>query len=236
MPSSSLEFQDVYRTFLDDKTPQIFLAAALASQDDALLLLMAILSDLLYLRCSLGQVVRLATAKIRQTPRHNPFVPLSPHTELDRMESVLSLALDRWYETFHTRVPLEIMAFYHYCSMYLSCGQLLDFPQMAGYRPLKSEPNSKIDISVSGKAVRQAWLVLDNAAARPKPPSTDTLCPVWLPVMIFHAGLLVWASRFFVVPSMWRNTKVLRYCLHLESNLKACVGRVVSRWRQLSIG
>ncbi|CRG82907.1 hypothetical protein PISL3812_00254 [Talaromyces islandicus] len=194
MPSSSLKFQDVYSTFLYDGTPH-FSAPEVTSQDDALLLLMAVLSDLLFLRASLRQIVRSANAELIQFPKYNPFVPLSPHTELERMESVLSLALDRWYETFYTSMPPEIVAFYHYCRMYLSCDQLLNLPRMAGYKPFKSEPNSNIEISISGNAVRQAWLVLDNAAARQKLSSTDTLTPIWLPAMIFHAGLLVWAKQ-----------------------------------------
>lgn len=195
MPSSSLAFQDVYRALLDDKTPQNNLSGEVTSHEDALLLLMALLSDLLYLRQSLGQVVRLAASTHTEPPGYNPFTPFTPRNELDHIETLLSLALDNWHARFHVSVTPELMAFYHYTRMYLSFDQLLSLPHIVGYRGLRSGSLSSNELSISDKTVREAWLVLDHVAARAQSPLEGSLCPVWLPVVVFHAGLVVWAKH-----------------------------------------
>lgn len=195
MPDSPLEFQDVYHTLLDDRAVHNELPMEVTSPDDALLLLMAVVSDILYLRGSLGQVVRQAANASNKPTRRNPFVPLTPHSELDRMETVLSLALNKWHARFHTSAPPELMAFYHYCRMYLACKHLLDLPKIAGYRNERSDSISGNEFEFTERAVHHAWIVLDNAAGRSQQPSGDRLLPVWLPIVVFHAGLVVWAKH-----------------------------------------
>ena len=195
MPDSSLEFQLVYRALLDETTTHKALPKEVASPDDALLLLMAVVSDLIYLRGSLGQVVHKAASAKKQSARRNPFIPLSPHHELERIENVLSLALDKWHGRFSACLSPELAAFYHYCRMYIACDQLLNLSHSAGYNNTKSNLSSSNESSVSDKAVRHAWLVLDNAAARSQPLSEAGLCPMWLPINVFHAGLVVWAKQ-----------------------------------------
>lgn len=196
MPGSALEFQEVYRDLLDT-TVDGLLPLRPTSQDDALVLLMAVLSDLLYLRRSIGQVVRMATFTNKPAPRENPNFPLSSHTELERMEYVLSHALDRWHLQFHTCAAPEIMAFYHYCRMYHACDRLLDLPSLAGHGEMNSQPPPNVDFLVPSETVRQAWLVLDSASMRSQQQSGDPLCPIWLPIIVFHAGLVVWAEHSF---------------------------------------
>jgi hypothetical protein len=140
MPSSSSEFQEVYSVLLDDRTPQDRVPARSFSQEDALLLLMALLSDLLFLRRSLGQVVRSTENITKRSIRSNPFSPFSPHMELDHIEALLSLALDKWHGRFRAHASPEILALYHYTKMYLCFDGLLSLPPMAGYRGVRS-PN-----------------------------------------------------------------------------------------------
>lgn len=195
MPDSPLEFQVVYRALLDDRAVQNELPAEVTSPDDALLLLMAVISDILYLRGSLGQVVHRMASADKKPARRNPFIPLSPHSELDRMETLLSVALDKWHGRFHTSVPPELVAFYHYCRMYLACKYLLDLPKIAGYRQQRSDSTSSTELEITERAAHHAWLVLDSAAGRSRPPSGDSLLQVWLPIVVFHASLVVWAKH-----------------------------------------
>lgn len=193
MPSSSREFQDVYRCILDDRATPVDQVAVEATQEDMLLLLMALLADLLYARQSLGQVVQFAASDVGSTNQYNPHVPFSPHMELCHIEDQLSLALDRWYTWFYDSASPEVRTLYHYVKMYLSFDQLLSLPQAVGYPgsqpPLP--PNKKF--SVSDDAIREAWHVLDGEAAWSQQSPTDRLCPIWLPIVTFHAGLVIWA-------------------------------------------
>lgn len=111
------------------------------------------------------------------------------------MESLLSLALDKWHGCFRASTSPEIMALYHYSKMYLSFHNLLSLPLMAGYRGMKSAPGSSNKLLISDTTIRAAWRVLDSAAARSRSPSVDCLCPIWLPIVVFHAGLVVWAHQ-----------------------------------------
>ena len=201
MPSSPDEFQDVYGAILQEpisNTVQYLLSRETTSQEDAVLLLVALLSDSICLRRSLGRVVKMETCRNMDIHKHNPFVPLSPHTELDRMQNLLSTGLDRWHTSFHTFVAPEILALYHYCRLYLSCSELALLPRLAGYQTYASPPshpslpNPTNDIRTSDQSMRQAWLVLDNAASRSR--SSDGLCPVWLPIVVFHGALVIWAG------------------------------------------
>lgn len=200
MPSSSYEFQDLYHILINQGETSGSLPRDLTAPDDALLLLVAILSDMLFIRRSLKRIVDVDLYRDTRPPGRisNPFVPLTPQTELDGMHSALGCALDRWHDRFQSCVPPEIMAFYHYCRLFLSCAELLDLPRIAGYKPL-STPSTAIQqhIIVPDQVIRMAWLILDNAAERVKSPASDTMCPVWLPIMVFHAGLVVWAHQRF---------------------------------------
>lgn len=189
MPGSSADFQDVYRSMLDDRTPREYSIETEFSQEDNLLLLMAVMADLLHVRHSLGQVVQPAA-----TRGQNPFAPFSARMELDHIEAQLSLALDKWHRWFHAQASPENLALYHYVRMYLSFHQLLSLPFIAGYTG-RQPPMALSSIeSISDEAVRQAWRVLDSAATWSQQSLTDHLCPIWLPIAVFHAGLVVWAK------------------------------------------
>ncbi|KIW24040.1 uncharacterized protein PV07_09779 [Cladophialophora immunda] len=194
MPSSTLEFQHAYRSLLDDRTDCHQLAGEHLGQEDALLLLMALLSDLLHARRALEQMLPLTVFTGEQSTPYNPFGPFSPRLELDRVEGQISRALDKWHKWFHAGVPPEIMAFYHYCKMYLSFDYLLNLPRLAGYRGVASAPFPSEKVSLADTTVRAAWRILDSAAMWSQQNSADQLWPIWLPIVVFHAGLVVWAQ------------------------------------------
>jgi hypothetical protein len=209
MPSSTYEFQELYSILICEDGESALLPADLVAPEDAMLLLMAILSDYLFIHRSLGWVVDVAdsghSAKKRRP--NNPFLPLSPRRERDRVYGMLSSALDKWWTRFQSCMTPEVMAFYCYCRLHLSCPQLLELPCLAGYKPMRSTStmNDK-PIAVSDEATRLAWQCLDLAAARSKKSSPHDLCPVWLPVVVFHAALLIWAKQD---PRNDRNNSIL---------------------------
>lgn len=193
MPASAYGFQDIYRTLLESNKDSA-LPLDLVSPNDAFVLLLAILSDCLCLQQSLGQIAGIAHTAMKQNMR-NPFTPLSGHAELARMRNALSSALDRWHALFGVAMAPEILALFHYCRLYLTCFQLLELPRLAGYKLVSPSRSAAHGPSITSESVSQAWMVLDNAAARHEASSSQSLCPAWLPIIVFHAGLVLWARQ-----------------------------------------
>jgi hypothetical protein len=188
-------FQEVYRTLLDHRSRGSDINVKQFSQEDALLLLMALTSDLLHLRQALGQVVSYAARTASENTQYNPFGPFSTRTELYHMEDLIRLALDKWHRWFHPMASPEIMALYHHTKMYLSFEQLLSLPLMAGYKGMESMHVSSNVVSVPDETAHEAWHILDSAAAWSHQFPSNRLCPVWFPVVVFHASLAVWAQH-----------------------------------------
>ncbi len=211
LPSSQNDFQRMYQVLLqqvdNNIEEQTALSVESSSQDDAIMLLIAILSDSICLRRSLSHIALLVDPIDASRNAYNPFLPLAPQTELDRMQRSLSRALDRWHRQFHKVVTLEVMALYHYCRLYLSCPTLSCLSSMAGYGAAVPSASSlelgpqKFAVEVSEESISHSWLVLDTTAARGK--SSAPLCPVWLPIIVFHASLAVWAKL--------QNTETSKY-------------------------
>ena len=200
MPSSPHQFQDIYQILVSGNEIQLPLPADLTAADDAVLLLIAIMSDLLYLKRSLPSVITLPRARQALNERFpsNPFIPFAPQTELNRLRSILNSALDNWALQFQSLVAPDILALYHYSRLHLACSDVLDLPRLAGYKPVSGTTTiTHRNINISDRAVRMAWLVLDSAAERSKEmsASSESLCSIWLPICVFHAALVVWAHQ-----------------------------------------
>ena len=203
MPSSTLPFQDVYRNLLEESkgdTQTLPTTIGSGSREQATLLLLAILSSLITIRRSLGSSANVIGAAQSSAYRHDPFAPLSAHTELERMQGQLSIALDRWHKRFGASAGPEIMALYRYCGLYLSCATIQDLPRLARYQTGPDHLAGQSDTlsapedmsNIPDDSVNRAWALLDVAAACTK--SEQHLCPVWMPVVVFHAALVVWAK------------------------------------------
>lgn len=201
MPCSNYEFQEQYQNLFRDSHSRSTLPSDMTACNDGFLLLMAILSDLLYLQRSLRP---FASSSHDSPPagricsiKH--FVPLSPQSELRRMYDAISVALDQWVRHFQPHVSCDIMAFHFYCRLHLCCQRVLDLPRISGYRSSAGVTSiTNLPFDVSDQAAGLAWLVLDSAVGRTTTTTTstsDVLCPIWLPIVIFHAGLVVWAHQ-----------------------------------------
>lgn len=245
MPSATIDFQVVYRLLLDDRILyNDHIPQQQFSNEDSLLLVMALLSDLLYLRCSLREVaptpskMAFPTSSPLAQESSNPFRPFSHQMELDHMETTISLALDKWQRWFRGRTSSEVLALYHYIRMYLLFDQLLQLPKAAGYRGM-APVSLDTSFSVSDQAVREAWKVLDCAAAVSQSLAPDRLYPFWLSVVVFHAGLVVWARQSHANatgPPEYASTRVLlAFKVELDAmpwpcctEMAATLGRLVS--------
>ncbi|KAH8815295.1 hypothetical protein F5884DRAFT_172944 [Xylogone sp. PMI_703] len=201
MPSSTLAFQDIYREILQEPSSSnhpLFSTINSNSREHAVLLLLAIISDAMTIRRSLGSATNIINPIPIATYKYNPFVPFSAHTELERMESHVLRALDQWYGKFKGSMSPDILALYHYSRLYLSCPAIPVLSQLAEYQPSSASLNgtdlssSSNEANISDQSVTHAWALLDIAALCPK--SREALCPVWMPIVVFHASLVVWAK------------------------------------------
>jgi hypothetical protein len=178
---------------------------------------------------SLSTPLTLSSPAQDQLYKHNPFTPLSAQTELERMHSQLSLALDRWDAKFQSSVSPDIRTLYHYARLYLSCPAIASLTQLASVSVAGQASDAWMEIDISEESVSQAWELLDVAATCPK--VDQALCPAWMPVVVFHAALVVWAKiRLGKVAERGKDSSVralLAFKVELETMYWPCCGDMV---------
>ena len=136
-----------------------------------------------------------------ETPNKTPpSVPFSPSSELTRMRIAIDKYLEIWRETYLGHVESDLGALYYFCKLYRSLPQLQDLVDFSGYAPRVRAQSAwdqprKIDgviaeLTKNKASVQYAWKVLDNVSgmSRPSPWS------IWVPMVLFYSGLVVWAS------------------------------------------
>ncbi|KAL6241048.1 hypothetical protein RBB50_011951 [Rhinocladiella similis] len=198
MPCSNYEFQEQYQNLMRDSQSSWHLPSDMSASNDGFLLLMAIMSDLVYIQRALGPFASSShrSPSAGQIIPTKHFIPLSPQSEINKMHDTLSRALDKWIRHFQSHVSSDIMAFYFYIRLHLCCQRILDLPRMAGYGLTVDAPRATTHPpDVSDQAAGLAWQVLDSAVARNATSASEALCPIWLPIVVFHASLVVWAHQ-----------------------------------------
>jgi hypothetical protein len=215
MPGSDLGFQDVYTPLLNNEHHAV---PGLHSPEDALLLLVAILSDAIYVRGSLEHLTSARPSVRQPKDRANPFIPFSADSERVRMERLLVRALGRWKDAYYEKSPADVQTFYHYCMLFMSYSEM--FSLLSVVKRLEQDADSRMNSTAvpSEKSVRTAWLVLD-AACRRNLESPGTLCPIWLPIMVYHGALIVWAHHYLGEPSAGTTRSAARMLLPFEQEL-----------------
>lgn len=201
-PSPAIPFQHIYRDLLQDGNEHQPILLAMngdPDRDQSFLLLLAILSDSITVRRSIGSVINAVNPAHSLAREVNPYVLFSDHAELDRMLGQLSLALDRWDVRFTKLKRPDIKVLSLYCRLYLSCPILAALHEIALSQGEHSVPlkdlSASLNIDVSNRSVDYAWALLDTAAAVTTPlPAESSLCPAWMPICVFHAALVVWAK------------------------------------------
>lgn len=213
MGPAPVHFQEMYANLLDDDS---ILAPAPGSREDAVLFLTTILSDSTCVRRYMGglsdhvarQLQKLGQGHLETSPIYNPYPVFSPPSEYRRVSEQLSGALDRWKERFGSVVGRDELTLYYFCRLYLSCPHLSLLPKLAGYSPaiqtagVQKELNPLEKTSISDESVQFAWAVLDHADGRSD--ADQVLCPIWFPLSVFFAALVVWART-------WLHEETLPY-------------------------
>jgi hypothetical protein len=189
MPGSSHQFRTVYHCLLHgDQIPQ-----DVCNRADALLLLTALLSDIVYAQRSLQLTSFTGNGAAGHTglkPR-SPFTPLSASSEFSRLNEAMTAALSRWERLFESHVSNDIVALHLFCKLQLICPDTWKLPQMAGYgetQPTSQDFRPSEPFQVPDKAATLAWQILDCCHKIPP----ESRLSVWLPVIVFLSALVVW--------------------------------------------
>lgn len=190
LPVSGHAFPTVYKNLLHDTGLPV--PDDVKQPEDALFLLTAILSDILYIHRG---VYRLQLTAAR--PSHHPYQTLSMATEIDRQRLMIKKALKQWFQVFERLMPRNIIAFYYFCQICLACPEIWRLPILAEYPPsLHGQTASTWNGSneqdlATDEAMDYAWHVLDNTSTR-KSDGGNECDYIWMPLVLFFSALVVW--------------------------------------------
>lgn len=211
MPLSPYYFKPMYACLISGTGT---LPANMKSEEDSLLLLTAICSDILYTYYTFSSFVPSKHEENGPSIEiRNPYVPLSAKSEALRHKIDLDAALTRWHLHFGHMASANSLSLFYFCRLVHALPTILGLPRLAGYPPAKMVPLSNDhaghgSITVTDEAINFAWLILDNIEARPG--NADTKVAIWLPVVVFHATLTVWYQQLKQKSSSAFRTGTLR--------------------------
>jgi hypothetical protein len=172
MPNSNHHFRTVFNGMMHG----LELPADVRSCEDALLLLVALLSDIIYMQ-HCHQVLH------REDTRANPFLPLTVQGECDRLTADMSAALSRWEHHFKQDVGKDILALSYFAHLRLACLGLDELTH-----EVMSKSGTARSIDISDRALDLAWIILEHCHDLPE---SDTMA-IWLPIILFQSALVVW--------------------------------------------
>ena len=192
MPSSPHNFNQIYG-FLISGIEQ--LPPDLKADEDSLLLLLGICSDILFIQHSFSGLIPIVDPSDQSTS--NPYPPLSPSSETLRHHFIFSTALSRWHQHFGLFAGPDVLLMFYFCRMLLAFPDVLKLPKLAGYSSNRRERSVSPSISVaalprvSDEALDFSWRILENSSIHTVDSGSNVA--IWVPVIVFHAGLTVWA-------------------------------------------
>lgn len=194
MPSSPYNFNSIYSCLLSGTDT---LPADLKSNEDSLLLLAAVCSDILCIHHTFSSLAQPAREMLgRPSWALNPYAPLSSGSEALRQLYTLDAALTNWHQHFGQEADKYVLALFYFCKLVLVLPEILCLPQLAEYPPamvtarFTARVSRESRIHIPDEAMNFAWLILDCSNTR-----SDDLganLSVWLPVVLFYAALTVW--------------------------------------------
>lgn len=199
LPSGNSRFDDTYLSLRHGQLQNSGLC-----NEDALLLVCALLSDILSVRKAFGPIFHSENpSSFTNSPKR--YIPFSPLKETGRIGKDLSRALDTWHANFGDTVSSEIVSLYFFCRLLLICPDILELPKWAGYKPMMRQTDlttgthkiAAIDgVKISEDALKFSWLILEHVGLSSNGRAD---CP-WIPIILFYAALVIGAKLRSVPP------------------------------------
>ena len=165
MPTAGYSFQKAYHSLMTGSAP---LPAGVQTREDALFLLTAILSDIIYIhrfydipKFSLPDPSSSARpAKWTHTRSRIPFITLSGPAELTRLGTVMRSALDRWYRHFNQAAKRDVLSLFFFCKLCLICPCIYLLPDLVNkpvtVRDFAEDVEHRSQIEISDRNIRRS--------------------------------------------------------------------------------
>lgn len=134
----------------------------------------------------------------------SPYLPFSPPNENRLVRRRLENALDLWAESYLSPSTRDTAVLFYFAKMYLILPDMQILPALAGYPPRvlsdgspSQEQQNKLDgeLQAHPEVQKYAWFILEHVE------QSAALAPMWLPIAIFFAGLVVWRTVFLQMKS-----------------------------------
>jgi len=175
-------------------------SAGLSDNADAVILILALLSELLFLQHSyrIASSQPASTGSNESNTMHSypvALTPVSATREYSDHEYSILQALRRWRNLSAATASNETTALSTYLELRISYPFIDELPHSCGYGPSCDTVFSAgaLAAKVDDRSVRLAWLILDHVDVQKR----ERQCTeaVWLPSILFHSALVVWKSQ-----------------------------------------
>lgn len=210
MPSTDHPFRTIYTSLIHGYA----LPSDAHSDEDALLLLTALLNDIIYMQQThlsmpsppSNQEPDTYSLRDLSSRLQNPWSPLSLQTEFRRLSADMSAALSRWHQLFGhlVRKDTGILPLYYFAKLQLLHPDLGNLFHMFVYYT-RSGPVG--DLAISDSTLSLAWQILESSGNASRSPQARIA--IWLPIVLFSAALVVWHKIQFCADRKYGTLSVL---------------------------
>ncbi|KAK0786851.1 hypothetical protein LTR75_013069 [Friedmanniomyces endolithicus] len=238
MPNASYEFRTAYAALFSTNGSN---SAGLSENADALILILALLSELLFLQHS----YRIASSPAAPSRSNEiktfhsypvALMPASASREYSDRERSIQRALRQWRYLFAATASDETTALSTYTELRISYPHIDELPHTCGYaQPCHTVFSAgMLAAKVSERSVRLAWLILDYVDVQKREHQCTEA--VLLPSILFHSALVVWKSQTDVESGPPGSLKTLElFAKELDALPWPCCGAMARCLRNLIV-
>jgi hypothetical protein len=137
--------------------------------------------------------------------------PFTPTHEIGKLRLELLAGVLKWNNNHMNTAPRDVALMYHFCHLYTSVPNLQSLFILSGYakQPFSISATRREHERASStlleycSAVPIAWKIIETSEAIPR----DEL-PLWAPLSVFSAGLIIWARTAFADDDKFDSSSV----------------------------
>ena len=149
---------------------------------------------------SLGQHNHSQEPRHLGLPDYHSYLLMTPEVELKELIDRLSKRLRLWGKQYIDVIPKDSLLLYYFCQLYLTFPCIPSLMLLSGYgsqvrrgnSAMAEEDKVKANVEEYKDALPIAWRLLELSKN-----IDDNYLPVWAPLAVFSAGLVVWAESTF---------------------------------------
>ncbi|KAH8804406.1 hypothetical protein F5884DRAFT_754015 [Xylogone sp. PMI_703] len=178
------------------------------NSDSALMILIGILSEIITLSTVFSTLLRQRQGSgepsrmnyLGSQDYHNPYLPHSIEGNTTQARGKFHRALSSWEENCMRIVDSNVRPLFYFSKL------CLEFPNLPSLLALSRYPQATCfnwtsretleryiieDLQGNTEPLRYSWLILESIN------ESSATSTIWTPIVLFHAGLVVWAMIFY---------------------------------------